>query len=378
MTRRIKSRINTALVLQGGGARGAYQIGVLKAVAEIEKVRRTPFSIISGASVGAINAAPLAASSGDFQHGVHHLEKLWRGLHCNNIYHTHATAIAASSARWLCSIAFGGLGIGHPWALLDNTPLKHLLERETNWRHLHSSIRRGTLDALCITASSYAAGQAVTWFMARDSIDEWKRAKRIGIRTEIGTNHLMASSALPFVFPAVRVEEHYYGDGSLRLTAPLSAPIRMGADRLFIISVRDKHVGPQEGKEQGYPSMGEMAGHALDIMFNDNLESDHERLRRINDTLSRMSSRARKDMPLRMIDTKMISPSRDLRVVASEHTDEMPNSIRLLLRSLGSWGKDDRLVSYLLFEPGYVGALIDLGYKDAMDQKDDIASFLHG
>ena len=142
MTRRIKSRINTALVLQGGGARGAYQIGVLKAVAEIEKVRRTPFSIISGASVGAINAA---ASSGDFQHGVHHLEKLWRGLHCNNIYHTHATAIAASSARWLCSIAFGGLGIGHPWALLDNTPLKHLLERETNWRHLHSSIRRGTL-----------------------------------------------------------------------------------------------------------------------------------------------------------------------------------------------------------------------------------------
>lgn len=377
MTRKAKNTKQIGLVLQGGGARGAYQIGVLKAVAEIAKTRQTPFPIISGASVGAINAAPLAASSGDFRRGVRHLEKLWRGLHSDNIYHTHATAIAASSARWLWSIVFGGLGVGDPCALLDNAPLRSLLERETDWRHLHKAIQRGTLHALCITASSYDDGQAVTWFVARDGIDGWERAKRIGVRAEIGTDHLMASSALPFVFPAVKVDGHYYGDGSLRLTAPFSAPIRMGADRIFIISVRDKHVGPQEGKEPGYPSIGEMAGHALDIMFNDNLESDHERLGRINDTLARMSDEARKDMPLRMINTLMISPSRDLRVVASEHADEMPRTIRLLLRSLGSWGKDDRLVSYLLFEPGYIGALIDLGHKDAMAQAEKIASFLN-
>lgn len=366
----------TGLVLQGGGARGAYQIGVLKAVAEIVDTRKTPFPIISGASVGAINAAPLAASSGDFPRGVQNLEKLWRGLHCNQIYHTHATAIAATSARWLLSIVFGGLGLGAPCSLLDNTPLRELLERETDWRHLHRAIRRGTLDALCITASSYEAGQAVTWFMGRDGIDGWERAKRIGVETTIGTDHLMASSALPFVFPAINIDGHYYGDGSLRLTTPFSAPIRMGAERLFVISVRDKHEGPQEGKEPGYPSIGEMAGHALDIMFNDNLDSDHERLGRINETLSKMTDANRKGMALRVIDTLMIAPSRDLRVVASEHAAEMPASIRWLLRSLGSWGRDDRLVSYLLFEPGYTGALIDLGYKDAMDQKDKITSFL--
>jgi len=376
MARSRESTKKTGLVLQGGGARGAYQIGVLKAVAEIAKPRETPFSIISGASVGAINAAPLAASSGDFRRGVQHLEKLWRGLHCNDVYHTHGTAIAASGARWLWSIVFGGLGVGDPCALLDNAPLRRLLERETNWRHLHHAIRRGKLDALCITASSYHAGQAVTWFMARGNIEKWERAKRIGVRAEITTDHLMASSALPFVFPAVNIDGHYYGDGSLRLTTPLSAPIRMGAERLFIISVRDKKVGPQEGKEPGYPSIGEMAGHALDIMFNDNLESDHERLCRINQTLSKMQDATRKSIALKLIDTLMISPSRDLRIVASEHADEMPRTIRLLLRSLGSWGTDDRLVSYLLFEPGYIGALIDLGYVDAMGQKDEIASFL--
>ncbi len=376
MTDKAKIRKKTGLVLQGGGARGAYQIGVLKAVAKIAKPRKSPFPIVSGASVGGINAAPLAASSGDFRGGVKHLEELWRGLHCDDIFHTHATAIAASSARWLWSIVFGGLGIGDPCALLDNAPLRQLLERETDWRHLYRAIRRGNLDALCITASSYQTGQAVTWFMARDGTDGWERAKRIGIRAEIRTDHLMASSALPFVFPAINVDGEYFGDGSLRLTTPLSAPIRMGAERLFIISVRDKSVGPQEGKAPEYPSIGEMAGHALDIMFNDNLESDHERLGRINETLSQMQEATRESMALKLIDTLMISPSRDLRTVASEHADEMPRSIRLLLRSLGSWGKDDRLVSYLLFEPGYIGALIDLGYGDAMGRKDEIASFL--
>lgn len=376
MTRHTKNPLKTALVLQGGGARGAYQVGVLKAVAKIGGSHRTPFPIFSGASVGAINAASLAASASHFRKGVHKLETLWRSLHCHDIYDTHATAIIATSSRWLWSIVFGGLGVSGPCALLNNEPLRRLLEREVNSRHVKTVIRSGNLRALCITASSYAEGRAVTWFTAAEEVEEWQRAKRIGVRVEIGADHLMASAALPFVFAAGNVDGAYYGDGSLRLTSPLSPPIRMGADRLFIISTRDQSVGPQAGKKATYPSIGEMAGHALDIMFNDNLEADHERLLRINNTLSQMTDENRAKVPLRIIDTLMVFPSRDLRVVASEHAHEMPRSIRLLLRSLGTWGEDDRLVSYLLFEPGYIGALIDLGYEDAMARADEITDFM--
>jgi len=369
-------RARTGLVLQGGGARGAYQIGALKAIAELTAPERAPFPIICGTSVGAINAAPLAASAQNVRRGVARLETVWRGLHCSSIYDTRMRAIMATSAHWLFTLALGGLGVGNPCALLDNAPLGHLLNREYGRDGLRRAIDSGALRALCITASSYGGGQAISFFEGAPDIEEWDRARRHGRRTEIGVPHLMASSALPFMFPAVRIDDEYYGDGALRLTAPFSTAIRVGADRLLVIGARDS-LDPVEGPGGApeYPSIGEMAGHALDILFNDNLDADLERLNRVNRTLALLPEDARQETDLRVIDTLMLEPSRDLRDIAAEHMQEMPTTIRLLLRSLGSWGSNGRLISYLLFEPGYIGALIDLAYEDTMRRADEVRAF---
>jgi NTE family protein len=252
-----------------------------------------------------------------------------------------------------------------------------LLQREFKRDGIARAIRQGALRALSITASSYNGGEAVTFFESVKGVEGWQRARRIGMRTEIQADHLMASTALPFIFAAVRVENQYFGDGSLRLTAPLSPAIRMGADRLLVIGARDAERNSGKDGETGeYPSIGDMGGHALDILFNDNLEADIERLHRINKTVQLLSPKRREESGLRFIDLITLQPSRDLRNIAEEHAHEMPRTIRLLLRSIGSWGKDGRLVSYLLFEPGYIGALIELGYEDTIKRCDEIREFL--
>ncbi len=368
-------RPKIALVLQGGGARGAYQIGALKAVAEITRRKRSPFQIVCGSSVGAINAAPFAASSGDIQHGIRHLERLWRGLHCGKVYDARGLTLFGTSARWVWTLLFGHLGAEAPAALLDNAPLGRLLEREFNRRHIVGAIRSGVLHALCITASSYDEGKAITFFEGAPELRNWERARRRGVRADIGPRHLLASSSLPFAFAPVRVGDRFFGDGSLRLTAPLSPAIHTGADRIMIIAARDNRPD-QPDPAAASPTFGEMIGHALDILFNDNLDSDHERLSRINHTLSLLTDEARSQTPLRNIDTLMLSPSHDLRSIASRYQHELPRAIRLMMRSVGSWGSDGRLVSYLLFEAGYIGALIDLGHDDTMARADEIREFL--
>ncbi|WP_272002330.1 patatin-like phospholipase family protein [Roseovarius sp. ZX-A-9] len=373
----LSSASKTALVLQGGGARGAYQVGVLKAIAEITNCRRSPFQIVCGASVGAINAAPLAAASSDFQCGMRELETLWRSLRCSSVYDTRTLPLVATALRWAWTLLFGHFGVGAPCSFLNNAPLGALLEREFDQRDISRAISAGTLHALCITASSYDEGKAVTFVTGHDDITNWARARRRGVRTEIGPDHLLASSSLPFVFAPVRIDGEFYGDGSLRLTAPLSPAIRTGADRVLVIAARDNIADePQMPKQTKSPSIGEMAGHALDIMFNDNLDADHERMSRVNQTLSLLPEERRRQTPLRVIDTVMLSPSKDLRRIAGRYAGEMPFAIRLLMRTLGSWGSDGRLISYLLFESSYISALIDLGYADTMEKENDVRDFL--
>lgn len=360
------------LVLQGGGARGAYQVGALKAIAEILGRRRNPFPVITGASVGAINAAPLAAAASDFRFGVAQLEKLWRGLRCDKIFQTHPSAIAASSARWLWTIAFGGLGLGDPVALLNNAPLGELLAREFDPEMLSRTLKSGAVKGLAVSASSYRAGSSVTFFQGGEGESEWDRARRFGRRAKIDARHLLASSALPFVFPAVEIDGAYYGDGALRLSAPLSPAIQLGADRLVVIGARDKAVPPPNHETEEYPSIGEMTGHALDIIFNDDLDVDIERLERINRVVGAMDKSESDRLGLKEIRMIVLQPSADLREIARRHEHEMPRTIRMLFKSIGAWGKDGRLVSYLLFEPGYIGELIDLAYRDTMDRRHEV------
>lgn len=365
------------LVLQGGGARGAYQAGALKAIAEIDESERNPFPIIAGASVGAINAAALAANCTDFPDATARLEGLWRSLRSDSVYDTRPTAIAGTSARWLWTIVAGGFGIADPCALLDNAPLRKLLGERFRREGIALAIRDGALDAVCVTAASYDRGRSVSFFEAREGIAEWQRARRDGVWSRITTDHLMASSALPFVFKPVRMKDGFYGDGALRLTSPLSPAIRLGAQKLMVIGVRDNTPDPEGGgTDATFPSIGEMSGHALDILFNDNLDADVERLSRINRTLTLFPPEARGRTGLRIIDVLTLNPSIDLRDLAQEHAHEMPRTIRLLMRSLGAWGRDSRLVSYLLFEPGFISALIDLGYQDTMARADEVRGFL--
>lgn len=367
----------TALVLQGGGARGAYHVGAIKAIAEITNRHRSPFKIVCGASVGAINAASIAVASNDFQAGARHLEDLWRSLDSSSIFNTRALPLLITALRWAMTPISTRLGFPTRGGLLDCEPLKLLLQREFNRTHLRRAIRTGSLHALCITASSYKRGEAVAFFEGAKEIKEWSRSRRRGTRSKISADHVLASAALPFAFAPVQLEGGYYGDGSLRLTSPLSPAIHLGADHILVITTRDGNtVPPTNGAAEESPSVGEMAGHALDILFNDSLEADHERMTRINQTISLVSPEDRHKSPLRAIETVLLRPSLDLRDVAKAHAKQVPWSIKFLLNSLGPRDGDGRIESYLMFEPGYVGALIDMGYADTMDRADAIVDLL--
>ncbi len=372
-----RQRAKTALVLQGGGARGGYHVGVLKAISEISQARVSPFHIVCGSSVGAINAASIAVMSRDFQRATRHLEDLWRSLHCDTIYKTGALELLASSSRWAGTLMFGFLGLRSSGALLDNTPLRQLLEREFHRGHLEHAIRTKALHALCITASSYDRGNAVSFYEGDASIEDWMRARRLGRRAKIGAPHLLASSALSFAFLPEKIDGEYFGDGALRSSSPLSPAIHTGAERILVIGTRDmRHERPPDTARAHEPSFGEIAGHTLDILFNDNLEVDYERMLRINATLALLDENARTRTSLKPIRPLLLTPSKDVRDLAQPHAGDLPGPVRMLMRSAGAWHKDGRLESYLMFEPAYVGELIDLGYTDTMARADEIREFL--
>ena len=368
------------LVLTGGGARTAYQVGVLLAVSDwLGRPRRSPFAIITGTSAGAINASVLAARAGSFGRGLEYLAGVWRGLQVGDIYRCDRRALYGRALHWLVALIRGGLGRNNPRALLDCQPLRALLERHVNFARIGLQVERGLLDAVAITASGYGSGRGVTFYQAVGHPPSWQRERMLSRPVDLTLDHVMASVAIPLLFEAVRIDDDWYGDGAMRDHTPLSAAINLGAQRLLVISTRNSDPVPVP-QPPAYPQLGKIAGYILDSLFMDGIGPNLDRLQRLNELVGLNEAQAplHADRRLRRIDACAISPSRDLRHMAARHTDRFPPSVRRLFRGIGAFGELSPLPSYLLFDGAFCRELMDLGYADAQHQKDEIMAVLTG
>ncbi|NCT83999.1 MAG: patatin-like phospholipase family protein [Comamonadaceae bacterium] len=383
----------TGLILTGGGARAAYQVGVLAAIAQLRRdagVAGNPFAVISGTSAGGINAATLGCHADDFDGAVDGLMHLWQGLHVESIYRADAFEAVRSGARWVSMMSLGWAIArwtrSRPRSLLNNAPLRELLSRYLDMTRIESMLAGGHLRALALTGSSYTSGQHVTFFQTHHHVVPWLREQRMAVQTQLTLDHLMASAAIPFIFPAELIDlegmPEWFGDGSMRQSAPISPAVHLGADRVLVIgSGRMKEPeGRRQGATDGHPSLAHIAGHALSNIFLDALAVDVERLRRINRTLALLPHEARSATALRPIELLLIAPSRRLDDLAGEHQASLPKSVRAMLRAFGVSGKGSKtsgsaLVSYLLFEPSFVNELIHLGMSDTLAKRAEVQRF---
>ncbi|MEY4014587.1 MAG: hypothetical protein RLZZ290_1451 [Pseudomonadota bacterium] len=384
----------TALVLTGGGARAAYQAGVLRSVAKIQAAHghsANPFPIVCGTSAGALNAAAIACGADQFGAATRALKQVWTELHVEQVYRASVADMIEGGFRWLSLMGIGWLiarGKFAPKSVLDNTPLGELLRMHIPLRRLPDLLETDALDALAITASSYSSGEHVTFFQAKQSVSAWRRNQRIAIPTTIHYDHLLASAAIPLIFAPVPLPLNgpraYFGDGSVRQTSPLSPAIHMGAEQLFVIGAAKPPEPSASGHEDApAPSLSEVIGHSLSSIFIDALPADIERLERVNQTLSRLPAGSAQVNGLRPIQVMTIFPSARIDQLAQAHMQSLPPSVQRLMRLLGDQrGRPNRasrggaLLSYLLFESAFTRSLIAMGEQDAWNQREEIARFL--
>ncbi|MDP1902176.1 MAG: patatin-like phospholipase family protein [Rubrivivax sp.] len=389
----------TALVLSGGGARAAYQVGVLRALARIRREAlgpaarmRNPFGIICGTSAGAINAAALACHADRFEAAVEVIAKVWQNFSADQVYRADSLGVIRSGAQWLTTLSMGWAIArwrrAPPRSLLDNAPLAELLQRLVPIERLAKMLDQGHLQALAVTASSYTSGEHHTFYDAAQPIEPWQRSQRVASPGRLTLSHLLASSAIPFVFPATPLQAGgqpgWFGDGSMRQTAPLSPAVHLGAQRLFIIGAGrtgdEAEAARRVVPANGYPSLAQIAGHAMASIFLDALAVDIERMRRINRTLALLPDSALADTPLRPLEALVISPTQRLDDIAARHLGALPTPVRALLRGLGVGGQGTQargaaLASYLLFEAPYTRELMALGEADTQARRDEVLRF---
>lgn len=372
--------MKTALILSGGGARAAYQVGVLKAIAElIPDTGHNPFQIICGTSSGAINAVKLATEADNFHQSVANLERLWSNLESRDVHHVGIRTILKGLLKLFASFFHSGYSEGKPLSILDNEPLYQLLKRNVDMSRLDNMIDQEQLHALCIAALGYSSGHNISFIQGHESIEGWISARRSGVKTQLTHDHIMASAALPAIFPSVRINREYFGDGALRQTAPLSSPLNLGAKKLFVIGVSANATEPYE-REKIYhtPSIAQVLSQLLNSAFIDSLEEDVDLVKRFNTFSEAMTKQKRNELKINTVDVLVIEPTIRFDELAGRYIQYLPPSMRGLLTIIGAnpKGGGSSLASYILFQRHYCQALIRGGYKDAMDQAEKIREFI--
>ena len=387
----------TGLVLTGGGARAAYQVGVLQAlrlILDTEGVapQRSPFGVVCGTSAGAINATALACRADHFDEALDKLSQVWENFSAEQVYQSDVLSVLRTGTRWLTMLtagwAFRRSRKLKPRSLFDNTPLVNLLHNMIDLPRLERALVSGDLHALAITASDYSSGRHVTFYQTPQVVKPWVRSQRIAVPDQITIEHLVASSAIPFIFPATPLylegKLAYFGDGSMRQLAPISPAIHLGAERVLVIgagqiNAENRFVGPPSDSGNGintYPTLAQIAGHAMSSIFLDSLAMDIERLERVNKTIGLIPPEVRRNSSLREIDVLVIAPSQRIDAIAAKHIEALPRPVRALLGAVGATEvKGAALASYLLFEKPFTSELIRLGFSDALKRRDDVKRF---
>ncbi|UTA49251.1 patatin-like phospholipase family protein [Simiduia sp. 21SJ11W-1] len=375
--------MKNALVLSGGGARAAYQVGVLQALAELMPAKvENPFPIICGTSAGAINALALASHPGQFRESVQDLVHIWQNLTVDQVYKNSLGDLVKGVGKIGLSLFNEGVGRNQPLALLDNSPLHQLIHEKITFKHIAPAIAAGHLDAVCVTAMGYSSGESVSFFQGRPELAGWRRYHRIGTPTQLDARHLLASSAIPTIFPTVRINREYFGDGAVRQLAPISPALHLGADRVFVVGVSGNRNPEHWGKRRPVrhsPSIAQILGHLFNAAFVDSMESDIEHLERVNRLLAMVPEDQREaaGLPLRTVDSLIISPSQELDKIAGRKVRYLPKALRWFFSSTGATAKGGgaTAASYLLFAPEFCSELIELGYQDTMWEADAVRRF---
>jgi len=370
-----------ALMLGGGGARGAYQAGVLRAIARRHPSLRLP--ILTGISAGAVNTTFLAAQAAPLPEATEQLVRLWLSLTPDQVYNVHTLPLLSNVGRWGMRLIGGGHAGREPTkGLLDTSPLRRFLERalprdaDGALPGIQHNIRTGRLDAVALSATSYTTGQSVTWVQGRD-VTLWQRPQRRSELASITVEHVMASSSLPMLFPAVRIGTEWYGDGGVRLTAPLSPALHLGATRILTVATRYSRSREEADRPltDGYPPPAQVLSVLYNAIFLDLIDEDILRLERVNRLLDELPTTDREGM--RLVEILVLRPSRDLGKLAGEFEPKLPRAFRYLTRGLGTRRTaSPDILSLLMFQADYLKRLVELGEGDVEANKDRIDAFL--